>query len=164
MIARSRDWAVRCVHESKLYDENCFLTLTYHNRFLPPDGSLCRSHLTKFFKRLRSRIDRPVRYFACGEYGEAFLRPHYHVILFNYNFDDKCLYKSGKFPLYTSDMLTSLWPYGHSVVSGFSFESAAYTARYCVKKINGNDAADHYGSRVPEFNAMSRRPGIGYCE
>jgi hypothetical protein len=48
------------------------------------------SDLQKFFKRLRRQIDllypyeenSKIRYFACGEYGETYLRPHFHIILF----------------------------------------------------------------------------------
>lgn len=161
-LERSRDWAVRCVHEAKMYENNCFITLTYNNENLPANNSLFRPHLTKFLKRLRKRYDHKIRYFGCGEYGDKLARPHYHLILFNHDFDDKVMFKNGKFPLYISQSLQELWQYGHSVVAGFSFESAAYTARYCVKKINGANAKEHYGDRTPEFSAMSRRPGIGY--
>ena len=52
-----------------------------------------------------------------------------------------------------------------------TFDSAAYVARYAVKKIGGDLADDHYtrtdistGELTyirPEFCTMSRRPGIG---
>ena len=67
-------------------------------------------------------------------------------------------------------MLESLWPYGHSSVGNVTFESAAYIARYCVQKVNGDKAEEHYrvvdddgvvSYRVPEFNHMSLKPGIG---
>ena len=38
-LERSRQWAVRCMHEASLYEDNCFLTLTYSPEFLPSDGS-----------------------------------------------------------------------------------------------------------------------------
>lgn len=161
-LERSRDWAVRCVHEAKLYKENCFITLTYDNQHLPANGSLVRRDLTNFFKRLRKQYDHKIRYFACGEYGDKGQRPHYHAILFNHHFSDRRVFSAGKFPLYISDQLASLWQFGHSIIGEMSFESAAYTARYCVKKITGKDAREHYGERLPEFSAMSRRPGIGH--
>jgi len=161
-LARSREWAVRCTHEAQLYEDNCFITLTYSDEYLPLNASLRRKDLTDFFKRLRKRFSHTIRYFACGEYGTKFARPHYHAILFNHDFADKRLYKSGKFPLFNSQTLSETWPFGHSVVAGFSFESAAYTARYCVKKVTGKNADDHYGDRTPEFSAMSLKPGIGY--
>lgn len=30
-LERSRQWAVRCVHEASLHTSNCFLTLTFSN-------------------------------------------------------------------------------------------------------------------------------------
>jgi hypothetical protein len=162
-LTHSREWAIRCTHEAHMWEQNCFLTLTYDPKYLPEGGTLVRKHLTDFFKRLRKRFTgRTIRYFACGEYGDKLQRPHYHVILFNLDFDDKELYKHGDFPLYNSATLSELWPMGHAVIAGFSFESAAYTARYCVKKITGQKAESHYNGRKPEFSAMSLRPGIGY--
>ncbi|MGK3630457.1 rolling circle replication-associated protein [Enterobacter cloacae] len=162
-LNHSREWAIRCTHEAQMWDQNCFITLTYNDENLPEGGTLVRKHLTDFFKRLRKHFTgRTIRYFACGEYGSKLQRPHYHVILFNLDFEDKRLYKHGDFPLYNSDTLSRLWPMGFSVLAGFSFESAAYTARYCVKKITGQKAESHYNGRKPEFSAMSLRPGIGY--
>lgn len=72
--------------------------------------------------------------------------------------------------LYRSAELEKLWPYGHSTVGSMTFKSAAYVARYILKKRNGPDAKDHYNwtddtgvrhNRVPEFAGMSRDPGIG---
>ena len=67
-IDYSRTWAIRCLHESKLHDENSFLTLTYDDDHLPSDLSLDKTHFQKFMKRLRSRFpDRVIRYYHCGE-------------------------------------------------------------------------------------------------
>ena len=45
-------------------------------------------------KKLRGRLSpKRVRYFHCGEYGEKFSRPHYHVCLFGFGFPDKVFYK-----------------------------------------------------------------------
>lgn len=161
-LERSRQWAVRCLHEKKQWRHNCFVTLTYDEQHVPHDGSLQKRDLTLFFKRLRKNHD-GVRYMACGEYGENFARPHYHAILFNCQFSDAALFtvSAGGNELYRSRELERLWPFGHSSVGEVTFESAAYVARYCLKKITGDLAADHYGSRTPEYNVMSRRPGIG---
>ncbi|WP_445236462.1 rolling circle replication-associated protein [Escherichia sp. E4385] len=73
-------------------------------------------------------------FFGCGEYGSKLERPHYHAIIFGYDFPDKTLHKAGRFNLYRSSLLERCWTFGWSVVAAFSFESAAYVARYCVKK------------------------------
>lgn len=39
-LEKSRQWAIRCVHEASLYENNCFITLTYSPENLPEDGSL----------------------------------------------------------------------------------------------------------------------------
>lgn len=162
-LAHSRDWATRCVHEAHMHDFNCFITLTYSPENLPEHSSLVRKHFTDFMKRLRKALgDTLIRYFGCGEYGSQLMRPHYHAIIFGYDFPDKRLHKAGDFPLFTSALLERCWPFGFSTVAAFSFESAAYVARYCVKKVTGVRAEEHYGPRIPEFSAMSLKPGIGY--
>ena len=55
-LERSRQWAVRCLHESKLHADNCFLTLTYSEEHLPRDGSLHIKHVQDFLKRLRKFV------------------------------------------------------------------------------------------------------------
>jgi hypothetical protein len=92
--------------------------------------------------------------------------------LFNFDFSDKYLWKEDNgYKLYRSPSLEALWPYGHSSVGTATFESAAYVARYILKKVTGDSADDHYLSKVnpftgevfklkPEYTTMSRRPGI----
>lgn len=169
-LERSRQMALRCVHEASLYEDNCFVTLTFDDDNLSKmcplaEGgySLVREHTQNFMKRLRQRFDdRRIRVYGCGEYGDKLSRPHYHLCLFNLDFDDKVKWsKRNGFWYFNSDVLSSLWPYGHSVVTGFSFETAAYVARYCTKKITGVLSEEHYRGRLPEFSVYSNRPGIG---
>ncbi len=172
-LERSRQWAMRCVHEASLYEDNCFITLTYSDEFLPLDGSLVKKHFQDFMKRLRARFcERRIRFFHCGEYGAKYRRPHYHACLFNFDFADKQMFKvSNGHRLYTSDDLALCWPFGISSVGALTFESAAYVARYIMKKITGDAADDHYRgvhsetgeltALLPEYTTMSRRPGIG---
>lgn len=131
-------------------------------------------------KRLRKRAGHKIRYFQCGEYGEDFSRPHYHACLFNYDFPDRKYFKTKNgHKYYTSEILSELWSdpetketYGHCIIGDVTFESAAYVARYIMKKINGEPADKHYrvidpgtgeiiAQRTPEYTTMSRRPGIG---
>jgi len=162
-LERSRQWAVRCVHEASLYEDNCFLTLTYNDENLPVDGSLNKKELPLFMKKLRQEFsDVRIRYFACGEYGDRVGRPHYHACIFNLDFKDKVYWKTvnGE-KLYTSEKLNRLWGLGYCVIGTLTFESAAYVARYCTKKVTGDVAKDHYFGRQPEFSLQSNRPGIG---
>ena len=152
---RTRAWAVRCVLEAAQYDANCFLTLTYSNQCLPK-GGLCKKDLQKFIRKLRDRTGRKIRYFACGEYGELTYRPHYHLIIFNWFPEDAKFLKVSDYGgyLFTSKILTELWPFGISSVGEVSFASCGYVARYCQKK-------NAHVNDKKEFCLMSRRPGIG---
>ena len=121
-LERSRQWAIRCVHEASLHDANSFITLTYRPDELPPDGSLQKSHFQKFMKRLRKRIlPKLIRFFHCGEYGDKGARPHYHACVFGYDFPDKKLYtvRDGV-RLYVSEELQEVWPLGFSTVGDVS--------------------------------------------
>jgi hypothetical protein len=170
----SRQWAIRCLHEAQLYDDNCFITLTYNSENLPKDGSLIKHHFQDFIKRLRKHNEpKKIRYFMCGEYGEKFARPHYHACLFNHDFTDKELWRSKQsIKLYISPTLQKLWNKGFSTIGTVNFDTAAYVARYILKKQTGDMAESHYLSRFskengllshpiqPEYTTMSRRPGI----
>lgn len=158
-----------------------FLTLTYRDKNLPEHGSLKLEHFQKFMKKLRKHAweteRKKIRFFHCGEYGTLFQRPHYHALIFGYRFPDLQLWKQKKgIKLYRAPALdsgkTPLWQYGFSTVGDVTYESAGYTARYILKKVNGKSANDHYqvinketgeviGSRQKEYITMSRRPGIG---
>ena len=176
---------------------NSFITLTYRNPIecnkdqlarglhVPDDWSLHKSHFVKFMKRLRShRNGEKIRYFMCGEYGRVcrhgldvdevscevcnFGRPHYHAILFNCSFCDLVKYNivngEGR---YYSPSLEKIWRYGFVDVGEVNFESAAYVARYALKKKTGQMAEEWYFDpengdfKQPEYCTMSRKPGIG---
>lgn len=173
-LERSRQWALRCVHEASLHEANCFLTLTYDEAHLPPFGSLDKRDFCLFMKRFRKEVyPRALRFYHCGEYGGTFGRPHYHALIFGYDFPDKVFFTTrSDLPVWRSDMLGVLWPYGLHEIGSVTFESAAYCARYIMKKLLGKDAVagyDVYDSstgevvarRQPEYTTMSRRPGIG---
>lgn len=75
---------------------------------------------------------------------------------------------SGSFKMYRSPMLERLWTFGFSMIGDVSFESAAYVARYTLKKVEcSRDDVDRLIMRDtgeilrPEYLTMSRRPGIG---
>lgn len=172
-LEHSRQWALRCMNEKRLHSSSAFLTLTYNDANLPAGATLVKRDLQLFMKRLRKTAPAGLRFFACGEYGDKSLRPHYHVLLLNHDFSDRRAMRQlmeTQNSLYTSAQLSSLWTAGNHAIGNVSFDSCAYVARYCMKKITGKPAADHYKGREPEFIVMSRRPGIGtgyvdkYCD
>lgn len=166
----SRQWAVRCVLESKLHKDNCFVTLTYKDM---PGKSLDMTSLNKrdlqlFLKRVRKRYGEGIRFYAAGEYTVKF-RPHFHILFFGLDFVDKTYWSlapSGE-KLYRSVELEKLWTHGFSSIGSVTFESAGYVARYTMKKVSGipeNDRAKEViesNGLLPEFVQMSRRGGIG---
>lgn len=161
-LRRSRDWALRCMHEASQHEQSSFLTLTYSDEHLPEDGSLDVREWQLFAKRVRKRVG-PFRFFHCGEYGDRYGRPHYHACVFGLDFSgDRRLWKtSGGHRLYVSPTLDELWGRGHALIGDVTYDSAAYVARYCLKKRHGDGAEEHYGGRKPEYCTMSRRPGLG---
>lgn len=155
-------WAVRCMHELYTSKNGYFFTLTFDDDHLAPDLSLHKEDFTLFMKRLRKRFGNGIRFFHCGEYGELSARPHHHAIIYNVPLSDLRLLRCvGGSPYYTSQTIADLWPFGYHVIGDVTFDSCAYVARYCTKKITGNRAAEHYAGRLPEYVTMSRRPGIG---
>lgn len=173
-VQRSQDWATRCLHESQQHESNCFLTLTIapeHLALIAPGGSLSLSVHQKFMKRLRATLGAKISFYMCGEYGEKLSRPHYHYLIFGYDFTDKTYVKtsdSGE-KLYQSPSLNLIWPHGLAWIGQVTYESCAYVASYVMKKLNGQKALEHYRRQdeagndywlEPEFNQMSRRPAI----
>lgn len=175
-IGRADQWSTRIMHEASCHDSSVFVTETFSDEHLPADLSVSVRTHQLFIKRVRNNFG-PVRYFGAGEYGDRTLRPHYHTILFGLELPDRYLWKrtpSGAL-LYRSPALELCWPFGHCLIGDVTAESAAYVARYCMKKLSGPPAADRYSrSSVdpetgevrswnvqPEFAVMSRKPGLG---
>lgn len=167
-LDKSRDWALRCVHEQQTMEEDgydsCFITCTYDEDHY--DVSLCKEDFPAFIKRLRSFNERmvwsdtkreyiarttqkksPIRYFQCGEYGEKKQRRHHHAAIFGFDFPDKDLYEVNRETgenYYRSEALEKLWQNGRCIIGQLSWESAAYIARYTTKKVDGRLADSHY--------------------
>lgn len=196
-LEKSRQWAIRCVNEASLHSENCFLTLTYRNEDLPENKSLDKRHFQLFMKRLRKEFsDKRIRYFHCGEYGisckncglsfnlcqrvgcgvfvEGLGRPHYHCLVFGLVFGDAVATSSNRgFTLFESPTLDRIWGKGRCVIGPVNFETAAYVARYVMKKVTNKETVVdgkgvihesqdvHYEGKSPEYTTCSRRPGIG---
>lgn len=124
-------------------------------------------------KRLRKAHGGKIRYFVCGEYGDTTNRPHYHAIIYGCDFPDRVQHSKNAqgHVLWKSEALTRLWGLGHCLIGSLTYETAAYVARYVIKKVNGERAKTHY-TRVnpvtgeifeiaPEYINMSLKPGIG---
>lgn len=160
------------MHEAQEHEFNSFVTLTYDQENIPEGGSLDVRDWQLFAKRAR-RAGHKFRFYHCGEYGDLTRRPHYHAALFGLDFHEDrrehSQHRGNK--LYTSPRLTDLWGKGHALIGALTFQSAAYVARYIMKKRTGQQADTHYDQvdpatgevrrLSPEYTTMSRRPGIG---
>lgn len=144
-------------------------------------NTLVRGDFSRFIKRLRSRLQKGfyyvdsvtkekkfyiqtegLRYYACGEYGELNERPHYHALIYNFDFPDKVYFSSENGNVFwTSDILSKAWGYGFVYVSDFTINTANYVSRYVTKKINGQLKNEWYQGKEPEYQVCSNRPGIG---
>ena len=214
-LKRKGDWATRIEKEAMLFEQNCFLTLTFDDAFLPTvfsplDGversTVGKDVLSSFIDRLRmairddlahqlqvasglrrkkgrrgaiynltSRLARrqadktaaQIRFYGCGEYGEAHGRAHYHVAIFGWDsfgsdVSGSRVGRSG-YKMSMSKIVSKAWPFGHHTLQPLNWQTGAYIAGYIGKAITGlgADAAyDSHGIGRP-FQHMSRMPGIG---
>lgn len=192
-LDKSREWAIRCHHEAQYHSSKSFITLT----FAKDPVSLSHIYFQRFLKRLRKKLDLyaeysedgslispGLMYYMCGEYGSVYDkygnikdgllgRPHFHAILYGYDFPDRKFFKKSNsgFPIYNSELLDSTWKHGFATTQDFSMEAAAYVARYVTKKVTGSQAERHYekvspqtGEIIqvePEYTRMSLKPAIG---
>lgn len=179
-LDKSREWANRIVMEQSYHSESWFLTLTYDDEHLPPafpvdpssgeilscHATLVKADLQDFFKRLRKNSGQCIRYYAAGEYGSSTFRPHYHVLVFGLHLADlkplKQNFQNDQY--YTSDFISKCWTFGYHILGRVTWQSAAYVARYTMKKATHGFDKRYYDAAAiePEFQTMSLRPGIGY--
>lgn len=164
-INQRREWVARLLLEAACHSSNQFVTLTYDESQLPKQiipgrptftavtqhpavasqpGTLSKTDLQRFFKRLR-KIG-AFRYYAVGEYGETAGRPHYHALLFGSDFTD--------------EELAGAWKHGHVHQGDVTAASIGYCVEYLIKYRAKKDQLLDL-RREPEFGVMSRNPGIG---
>lgn len=164
-INQRREWVARLLLEAACHQSNQFVTLTYEESQLPiqvipgrpgfkaiarhsavacQPGTLSKTDLQRFFKRLRKIGN--FRYYAVGEYGERMGRPHYHALLFGSDFTD--------------EELTGAWKHGHVHQGDVTAASITYCVEYLIKYRTKKDELLDL-RREPEFGVMSRNPGIG---
>lgn len=148
----ARQWAVRCVHEAQMHEENCFITLTYSDENLS-SPKLQYSDFQLFMKKLRKLTNRKIGFFVTGEYGDKTKRPHWHAIIFNWSPSDGKYFRSNKRGdrIFQSRTLERLWGNGHVEIGSVTFESAGYCARYAAKKLGHGSDGDH------DFEPISRK-------
>lgn len=158
-LNQAREKAIRCYHESKMHEDNIFLTLTYNEENLK-SPKLQYEDFQLFMKRLRRQNEQKIPLMVTGEYGEIRKRPHFHALIFNYRPEDqKFKYTSDRGDrVYTSETISDLWQKGNIEYGDITMDSANYVARYAAKKlVHGNDQ-DH---DFHPIHKTSSKYGIG---
>lgn len=157
-IAKSREWSARLIHELGDWQEAVFVTLTYDDEHLPPNHSLVKKDLQKFFKRLRRYYQKPIRYFACGEYGEKTNRPHYHAIIYGIGYKDRQVIKDS-WRLCQWNNFQDKKAFGT-----VTYDSCRYVSDYIFKKYDKVKAEEVYlskGLEIP-FKICSQKLGLSF--
>lgn len=170
LINKRRVWTLRLLLEFFQYDKTSFVTLTYSEQNTPLSVDcvpiLCKRDVQLFIKRMRKKFsDRLIRFYCGAEYTPKNHLPHYHFIIFGICPDDldddwfNWLGRSG--PLrpnfFRRTVLTDLWQSKGIVhVGEVTHNSISYVAGYVTKKVTRKG-----DGLVPEFQLMSRMPGIG---
>jgi len=146
-INQARVLKNRILLEQSTSEDSCWSTLTYEDENLPVDkynkAILVPSHLTKFIKRIRRKIEPvKIRYLAVGEYGEESWRPHFHICLFNISSREKKL-------------IEDTWKKGFTFTTELNNEIAAYTVGYLTEKLNKDEDVKKLGL-PPEYMVSSK--------
>lgn len=150
---RASQWVFRLQQELKRSSSAHFLTCTYTDTSLThtKDGrpTLNYSDHQKFIKRLRKSCgnSQPLKYYAVGEYGEKFERPHYHYIMFN-------------LPDASQSNLEAIWTNGIVDIGSVTAGAMAYVTGYINKKVISSYIKGE--TRLPERSFMSKGLGQNY--
>lgn len=175
---QARKKAERAMAEANTWEHNEVINLTYNNENLPTntrlDGTVVATLRYKdvqdFKKRLLKQWKKKynqdgIKFMCACEYGEKYQRPHYHLIMYNFEAKDKEFFgytKKGS-KEYISDEITKIWGKGHVTIGEVTPETVQYVANYCLKKFKGKQAKGIYRELgvEPESVKSSNRRGLG---
>jgi hypothetical protein len=145
-LNKGKEKAVRAWHESRMHDNNIFLTLTYDEEHLKSPKLQYRD-FQLFMKKLRKTVPptQKIPVMVTGEYGEINKRPHFHALIFNYYPSDAKHERDSDLGhrIYTSDKIKELWGKGRHDFGDITIDSANYVARYAAKKLVHGHDQDH---------------------
>lgn len=156
-VNRRSAWSLRLQHEAPYHDKTCFVTLTYDDEHLN-STSVSKRDLQLFIKRLRKSIEpEKIKYFGCGEYGDNYGRPHYHLILFGLGLSDE-------------ELIFDAWkdenklPYGFIYVKPCVIQTINYVCGYITKKIISKENVYYKNLGIePPFQLQSKGLGLQFA-
>ncbi|AXH73312.1 MAG: replication initiator protein [Microviridae sp.] len=173
---RRNEWAYRLTYELKRSQSAKFLTITYNEEHVPKYKDLPvldKSHLTLLFKTIKQKQKRllviqgkqqklsqvkknelydkwKIKYYAVGEYGTQFERPHYHAIVYNLN------------PFILGKLnIDALWNKGNIHYGDANEKTISYTAKYLI---DAQEEEWQKKFRPKPFAIMSKGLGENYIE
>lgn len=163
--SKQTEKALRGYLESLTHEDNCFLTVTYSDEFLPKSKnglpSLRRRDFDNLIKRIRAMSDSSVQVLGSGEYSKVG-RPHYHICLFGISSDffinHTKHWHNSSHGIVLEDYKS--WSSGGCLVAPFDIKTAFYASKYLVKSTKNKEEYNQLGIE-PEFIYQSRRPALG---
>ena len=157
-------WTARCNYE-QIKGANAFVTFTYDDYHLPyNDGSLFptlkQEHFHKYMDNIRHKIKsmpilppycrKDFSYFASGEYGDTFNRPHYHVLFFGLDF------------MAFKKLFDTTWKNGFIKSLPLTSGGVRYVVDYFTKNlVTGEKAEKEYDNKGIERPFKSSSRGLG---
>lgn len=175
---KSRQWALRASMEAK-NTVGAMITLTYdsyvYDEFgniigekLPPETQeLSKHEAQKFIKRLRARLaPLKIKYILTAERGKRTNRPHFHALIFGFDFPDRIKYKKSKRGniIYRSRFLEKVWNNGICTVDcvNLSAKVARYCTKYCAKDSGAEDTFMLFSRGIGEAQLLEEFNGRSY--
>lgn len=125
------------IHED--YSSPLHLTLTYSDRYLPPDG-VSRIHIQRFLNRFRTYLHRSgysfnVRHACFSEYSPENHRAHYHIVLFGVPRSEVSTLGDNDSPYWKFvSVIRKAWVYGFvKLNASFPVHKLQYVCKYACK-------------------------------
>lgn len=145
-------WQNKYIHETNPISKKKKVIKRWKEKVYTDKPTLNRKDVQDYLKRIRHAqtkfykgkavIPKNIRYYACAEYGEKTHRPHYHIILFNFDVDNIA-------------QLDNKWTKGFTQIAELNSARINYTAKYMFKHFNIKD------TREKPYSLMSKKPIIG---
>lgn len=174
---KAKKWALRAYFES-LEKPSCMITLTYNDLILdkkkncigetaPSKPTVDKRDVQLFIKRLRKALpNNKIKYLVTAEYGPKTKRPHYHAIIFGYDFPDRTPFKKSKRgnTVYLSGLLARTWKNGYCTVDCVKVSPAvvSYCTKYAVKDSGNSDTFMLFSHKIGNDNLLRAFNGKNY--
>lgn len=161
---RRDEWSARLQLHTLSYDSMpFFVTLTYKPEMLVYGAevpTLVKSDVRLFIKRIKDKYqlyNSDFTYFGCGEYGDKFDRPHFHLLLFGFPQLEEWFERS---IFFAEDKLAESWTrdgknIGFVNIGRAEWSGIHYVTKYVLKYLESD-----YNDKERPFIIYTR--GIGY--